>query len=443
MSRQFAMIAVALAASFGVSPALAKTEINLWFGLSGRLQQAVLDQCERFNAAQADVQVNCTREGTYDEVFQKAVAAYRTGNQPHILQVVDRGTGTMMLSGAAVPAYELVEKYMLDIDWNEYFGAIGNYYADSKGNYWAFPFNSSTAMVYYNTDALKAAGYEQFPSTWEDFDQLLNALRDKAGLKCSMAWTFDLWSDMEQFSAIHNQPVATRSNGYDGLDAELVVNKTRFKDLMELQVSWFREGLVKYDKDFDARRKLFVSGECPIMFDSIAGFTTTKGLTDQTGTKWTVAELPHFADTKPINNLVGGAAFWTMKGFSDAEYEAVGKFFAFIAKADQQKTWSNATGYFPVTKSAFNEMVAEGYYQTPENLNKDLAVKSLLRAEPTALSRGIRLGNYVEIRNIITEELEKALNNQQTVQQALDRGVERGNALLRRFEATYAGSHLP
>jgi sn-glycerol 3-phosphate transport system substrate-binding protein len=166
-------LTVAVAAALVGGDALAQTEIRMWFGLGGRLPDEVLAQCDRFNAAQDEVEIVCTREGTYDEIFNKAMAAFRAGDQPHILQVVDRGTGTMMLSGAAIPAYELVGRFDLDVTWDDYFGAIGNYYADREGNLWAFPFNSSTAMVYYNVDALAAPGYDAFPRTWEEFDAML------------------------------------------------------------------------------------------------------------------------------------------------------------------------------------------------------------------------------------------------------------------------------
>jgi sn-glycerol 3-phosphate transport system substrate-binding protein len=248
---------------------------------------------------------------------------------------------------------------------------------------------------------------------------------------------------MEQFSAIHDVPVATRANGYQGLDAELTINRTPFVQHMERQFRWYRDGLVKYDPDFAARRDMFTTGTCAIFFDSIAGYTGTQAPAEKNGIAWTVAELPHNAAATPINNLVGGAALWTLKGFSDAEYAAVGKFYAFIAQPEQQKLWSHGTGYFPVTIRAYEELVAEGYYERPENRNRDLAVKSLTRATPTELSKGIRLGNYVEIRNIITQELQKALSGEQTVQQALDVAVQRGNALLRRFETAFPGRTLP
>lgn len=418
-------------------------EIRWWYGLSGRLGEEVQAQCARFNEAQEQVEIVCTQEGDYDEIFQKAMAAVRAGNQPHILQVVDRGTATMMLSDAAIPAHQLVEEQDLDIDWEDYFEAIGNYYAGSEGRLWAFPFNSSTAMVYYNVDAVERAGFEEFPRTWEGFEDLLYALRDEAGYDCSLAYTIDLWSDLEQFSAIHQVPIATLNNGYSGLGAELVFHEGLFADHMKRQEKWYDDGLLNYNPEYgSAQRDLFVNDVCPIYFGSIAGYTTTAQAAPD-GMNWTVAELPHYADYEPWNNLVGGAALWTMEGFSDEEYEAVGKFFEFIARPEQQKAWSDGTGYFPVTESAYQDFVEEGYYERPENRNRDLAVESLLRKEPTELSKGVRLGNYVEIRNIISEEIQLALNDEKTMDEALAAAARRGNELLRRFEATFPNSRLP
>jgi sn-glycerol 3-phosphate transport system substrate-binding protein len=440
---RLAPLALASAGFAAAAPAAAQTQISMWFGLGGRLMEEVLAQCDRFNAAQDEVFINCSREGTYDEIFQKAIAAYRTGNQPHILQVVDRGTGSMMLSGAVYPAYRLVSEFGLDIDWSDYFPQIGNYYADTQGNYWAFPFNSSTAMVYYNVDAIRAAGFEEFPRTWEDVDALMRALREKAGFDCTMAWRWDLWVDLEQFSAIHDIPVSTRANGYEGLDAELRFNQTRFVQHMERQLGWYKDGLVRYDMEFSALRDLFVRGECPIFFDSIAGLAAMKAMTADTALNWSAAELPHYAEVEPRNNLIGGAALWVFDGFTREEYEAVGKFFSFIARPDQQILWSDATGYVPVTVSAYEQLLAEGYYDRPENLPRKLAIQSLLRAEPTENSKGIRLGNWIEIRNIVVEELQRTLTGDQTVQVALDNAAARGNTLLRRFADTFPGQTMP
>ena len=46
----------------------------------------------------------------------------------------------------------------------------------------------------------------------------------------------------------------------------------------------------------------------------------------------------------------------------------------------------------------------------------------------------MRLGNFVQIRNVIDEELEGVWGGQKTAKAALDDAVKRGNELLEKFE---------
>jgi len=443
MSRiRTALLGLALAA-LTAAQAQARTEIDFWFGLRGVLGEQIMATCDRFNRSQDQYQINCIFKGNYDELINQAIAAYRAEKQPEILQVVDRATATLMQSGAIIPAHEFMANQGVEMNWADYFPSIGYYYADRKNRLWSFPFNSSTAMWYYNIDAFEKAGIKEPAKTWEQYERDLYKLKE-AGFACSAAYFVDLWTSLEQFSAIHNVPIATRSNGYEGLDAELVFNTTLFVKHMEDQKKWWDDKLLRL-AEFGAPvgpRELFVSGQCPIFWDSIAGYSQTQR--DAAGKiRWAVAELPHYEGVEPKNNLVGGASLWTFKGFTPEEYKGVAAFYRFIATPEEQKTFSLGTGYIPVTRSAFQQMTEEGIYERPENKGRDLAVQSLLRSEPTNLSRGVRLGNYVQIRNIVKEEIERALNNEKTMKVALDDAARRGNELLRRFEAANRGKELP
>lgn len=54
--------------------------------------------------------------------------------------------------------------------------------------------------------------------------------------------------------------------------------------------------------------------------------------------------------------------------------------------------------------------------------------------QTTDKSRGIRLGNFVQIRAVEDEELEQVWAGKKSAQEALDSIVKRGNELLERFE---------
>ena len=149
-----------------VSPAAAATKFEFWYGLSGDLSERIQDMCKDFNASQADYEIVCVSQETYENNLQNTIAAFRANKQPTVTQISDGGTLDLMLSGAYVPVRQLMEENGYDIKWDDYFSGIASYYSTSKGELMSMPFNSSTAMFYYNTDALKAVGFEGLPTTW-------------------------------------------------------------------------------------------------------------------------------------------------------------------------------------------------------------------------------------------------------------------------------------
>jgi len=138
--------------------------------------------------------------------------------------------------------------------------------------------------------------------------------------------------------------------------------------------------------------------------------------------------------TAPKNSIIGGASFWVMTGPKRTadEYKAVAEFFRYISQTDVQAKWHTDTGYLPITLAAYEKVKASGFYEKFPDL--EIPYKQLTLTPPTENSRGLRLGNMPEIRNIIQEELEKAFQGQQSAQQAMDSAVQRGNTVLRNFE---------
>ena len=422
-------------------PVEAKTKINLWYGLKGYLGKQVEKVCERFNAAQDDYEIVCTGKGNYDQALQAGIAAYRAKKHPHILQGVETATGTLMLSGAIYPAYQLMADAGYDVDWSDYIGSIMSYYASSDGNLYSFPFNSSTPVMYYNIDMYEKAGIEGPAETWEQFEENLRTLK-ASGVACPIAYSTYLWVHLEQFSYMHGEPISTRNNGFDGLDAELVFNQTSYVQHVERLKRWYDEKLGSYAKELFGvgTRESFATGKCGHYFGSIASHGT---VLKSAKMKWNVAPLPHNEGVTPNNTVVGGASFWILKGFDEADYKGVAAFFDFIRSVESQEFWSTVTGYVPTTRSGYDALVAKGFYKQEKYAGREVAIESLTRTPPTPLSRGLRLGYFRQIKKIIGDELEQMLAGKKTAQEALDNAVKRGDEQLRRFEKQYKGQSLP
>nr|WP_321444635.1 sn-glycerol-3-phosphate ABC transporter substrate-binding protein UgpB [uncultured Cohaesibacter sp.] len=413
--------------------AMAETEIQFWHAFTGRLGELVKAQVEQFNASQSDYKVIESHKGNYSETLNAGIAAFRAGEQPHILMVFEVGTATMMSAkGAIKPVYEVMAESGAEFDPDAYIGAVKGYYTSTDGDMLSLPFNSSTPVLWVNRDAFKAAGVDPDTdlSTWEKVDDVLGKLK-AGGEDCPLVTAWQSWIHLENLSAYHNVPFASKDNGFAGLDTELMLNgKAQVAHLSKMG-EWAKDGKFIYTGRRNEGGANFRAGECALFTESSAGYA---GIKSEAKFDFDVRPLPYWESivAKPQNTIIGGASLWVMEGHDAPEYKGVGEFLSFLSSTDVQAKWHQDTGYLPITKAAGEATRASGFYD--KNPGTDIAVIQMTANEPTANSKGIRLGSFDQIRGIIDEELEAIWSGDKTAQEAMDSAKERGDALLRRFE---------
>jgi sn-glycerol 3-phosphate transport system substrate-binding protein len=434
--KRIIIAAVVLAAwlSAPLAKAIAEPiELQWWHAMTAVNADRVNKIAADFNTSQDAYKIVPVFKGSYAETMNAGVAAYRAGNAPHIIQIFEVGTATMMgAKGAVKPVYQLMADAGEPFDPNAYLPAVTGYYSTLDGKMLSLPFNSSTAITYWNKDAFKKAGLDpdKAPSTWPDTLAAAQNLR-AGGVACGLTAAWISWTQIEQFSAWHNIPLATRANGLEGADAELKFNNPLVaKHIGNLAAA-------QKDKSFDYGGRTsepeakFLNGECAMIQTSSAAFGLFK-----TGAKFDfgMAELPYYPDVKgaPQNSIIGGASLWVMGGKKPEEYKGVAKFFTFLSQTALQQQLHEVTGYLPITKAAYAATKESGFYE--KNPGREIPVLQMTAKPPTENSRGLRLGNLVQIRDIIAEDLEAAFAGKQDAQTALDDAVKRGNGLLRQFE---------
>ena len=434
MKYKLAGAALIAAVSFS---AQAQTEIQWWHSMAGALNEWVDDQAKEFNASQKDYKIVPTFKGNYDESMAAAIAAFRAGNAPHILQVFEVGTATMMASkGAIKPVAEVMKEAGLKFDPAAYVPAVAGYYTAPNGQMLSFPFNSSTPVFHYNKDAFKAAGLdpEKPPTTWPEV-ALAAAKLKASGSKCPYVSSWMSWVQLESFSAWHNTLFATKNNGFGGLDTRLAFNSPLHVRHIENLANMAKTGLFVYKGRNASADATFVSGECAMYTGSSAAYGNIKR-----NAKFAagIGTLPFYPDVpgSPQNTVIGGASLWVMSGKKPVEYKGVGQFFNFLSQPEIAAKSHQRTGYLPVTKASFELTDKSGFYK--QNPGTDVSVNQMIR-KTTDKSRGVRLGNFVQIRAIIDEELEGVWAGKKTAQEALDTAVKRGNEQLERFEKANKG----
>ena len=429
--------AALVAALFAAMPAQAQTEIMWWHSMGGALGEWVGDLAKDFNGRQKDYKVTPVFKGTYDESMTAAVAAFRAGNAPHVLQVFEVGTATMMASkGAIKPVAQLMKEAGVKFDPKVYVPAVSGYYTAPNGEMMSLPFNSSTTVLHYNKDAFKAAGLdaERPPTTWPEV--ALAAAKLKAnGHKCPFTTSWQSWTQLESFSAWHNVEFSTKRNGFNGLDTRLAITTPLHVRHIENLANMAKQNLFVYKGRGNAADATFVSGECAMVTGSSALYGSVKRNAKFAGG---IGALPYYPDVPgaPQNTVIGGASLWVMSGKKAEEYKGVATFFNFLSDPKVQAEAHQRTGYLPITLEAYALTEKSGFYK--QNPGTDVSVTQMVR-KVTDKSRGVRLGNFVQIRTVIDEEMEQVWSGKKSAQEGLEAAKKRGDELLERFEKANKG----
>ncbi len=427
---------VAAAAVLASTPAAwAQTEIQFWHAMGGNLGETVNQLAEGFNKSQTQYKVVPVYKGSYTETLTAAIAAFRAKQAPHIVQVFEVGTANMMAAkGAVYPIYQVMADASEPFDPKAFIGPVYGYYSTTDGKLLSMPFNSSTPVLYWNKELLTKAGLDgnKPPQTWPELGEMAKKAV-AAGAKCGFTPQWQTWTLIENYGAWHNLPYATKENGFGGTDIELKFNDTPRVKLIQMFADWGKDKTFVYGGREAKSTAMFTAGDCAF---HIASSGSAAGIEKALGQdKVGITMMPYSPDViaKPQNSIIGGATLWVLQGKPTAEYKGVAKFMSYLSSTPVQAKWHQETGYVPITTAAADATEKEGFYK--KFPGRDVAVKELTLNPPTPNSKGLRIGNFVQIRDVVDEELEQVWSGKKDAKAALDEAVKRGNELLKRFEA--------
>jgi sn-glycerol 3-phosphate transport system substrate-binding protein len=440
-----ALVATAIAATLtGVVSAQNKPiEIQVWMGLTGLGGETLTKYGEEFNKTQSDYKVTVSFKGQYPEQRAAAVAAFRAGNPPHVMQMFDAGSGDMMgAKSAIVPVSDVFKRAGIPFNASDFIAPAKGYYGTKDGSLLSMPFNVSTAVLFYNKDAFKKAGLDanKPPATWPELIDAAKKIRSTNAANCGFTTTWLAWIQLEQFGARHNIGLGTQANGRAGLNAELnFASNPAFVKQVQTLVDMQKDKSFDYKGRSNDASASFQNGECAMITQSSGAYG---GYIRDAKFDWGVAPLPYWPDAKggPYATTVGGASLWVFNapGRSDAEFKGVAKFLDYLRSTPVMSDWAKTTGFLPATNAAFKYLTDEGFYA--QNPRAAVAISTLANGKQGEHTGGYRFGRWTEIRDFYHEEVEKALQGKQTAKEALENAQKRGNAALRQFEKTASAS---
>jgi sn-glycerol 3-phosphate transport system substrate-binding protein len=412
------------------APALAVTEISWWHAMTGANNEVVEKIAGDFNASQSDYKVVPVFKGTYPETLNAGIAAFRAGQAPDIMQVFDVGTGVMMAAeGAMKPVADVLTEAGATFDKSQYLPGIVAYYSKPDGTMLSFPYNSSSPILYYNKDIFQKAGLEvdNPPKTWNEVWDAAKKIKASGAAPCGYTSTWLTWIHLENFAAWNDVSYGTNENGLAGPDVELKINAPIFVNHFQAIADLAKDGTFKYGGRTSEAKQIFLAGECGIMTESSGGL----GDIVKSGMNYGIGQLPYDSDAAgaPQNTIPGGASLWVFGGKSDETYKGVAGFFQYLSQTPVQEYLHQTSGYLPVTMAAYEATKASGFYE--KNPARETPILQMMGKAPTENSKGVRLVNLPQVRDIQNEEFEKMLAGEQTAQQALDNAVSRGDASIR------------
>lgn len=436
MTRILLSSVAAAAVLASASTAFAQTEVQFWHAMGGNLGEAVNALVDGFNKSQSEYKVNPVYKGSYTETLTAAIAAFRAKQAPHIVQVFEVGTANMMAAkGAVYPVYQLMADAKEPFDPKAFIGPVYGYYSTPDGKLLSMPFNSSTPVLYWNKELMQKAGLDPNtpPKTWPELGEMAKKAV-AAGAKCGFTPQWQTWTMIENYGAWHNLPYATKDNGFGGTDIELKFNDPARVKFIQMLADWTKDKTFVYGGREGKSTALFTGGDCVF---HVASSGSAAGIDKALGgtSKYGIAMMPYSPDViaKPQNSIIGGATLWVLQGRPAAEYKGVAKFMSYLASTPVQAKWHQETGYVPITTAAAEVTEKEGFYK--KFPGREVGVQELTLNPPTANSKGLRIGNFVQIRDIVDGELENVWSGKKDAKTALDDAVKAGNDQLKRFEA--------
>jgi sn-glycerol 3-phosphate transport system substrate-binding protein len=324
----------------------------------------------------------------------------------------------------------------IPVNWTDFLATITRYYSNNNKLY-SMPFNTSTPILYYNRDVFKKAGLDDRPpQTWPEVESVSREILTAGAADCGFTTSWPSWTMLENTFAWHNQPFASNRNGYAGLDTRLLINSDFGLMHVGALAKWQQENIYSYGGREEQSHAKFIKGECAMLVASSAVIGDFKSSIQF---DWGTGQLPHWGPPYSKQNTVpGGATLWVLRGREPADYKGVAQFMKFIAEPRQQMWWAGATGYVPITGTALKALQDDSFYE--KNPEQRTAMSQLLNPRITPNSVGVRLGNFVAVREAIELELGNILDGKKTVKEGLDAAVSRGNAILRQFSVTHGAA---
>ena len=423
-----------LSLSLSVNSVRAEVKVKFWHAMSGKRIELLKGMAADFNKTHPGITVESQYIGSYNETLSKTISAVKAGNAPHIFQLYEVGTRSMIDAGMIMPIGDMAKPG--EVEWGDYVEAVMSYY-EIDGKLYSMPFNSSTPILFYNKTLFKKAGLDPArpPDTWNQVRKLGKQIMDSGAAEAGITWNLHSWY-FEQWHAVQNAELANHGNGREGRANKVLFDGPEGVSIVKWWTDLEKDKIyLNTGRGWSNHRKAFISGQAAMMISSTSDVTQ---MTDAFNTKGWELGTGFFPrpDAVPRQGVaIGGGTLWMIKDHPHEELNAAWEFLKWISMPEQQVIWHKGTGYFPIRKSAMKLLEEEGWYTKFPNYK--VAFDQLLQTKTSLATKGALIGVFPQLRDAVQSAIEKVYEGKATPEAALKEAAQKTNKELKNYNSLY------
>ncbi|MCD8510279.1 MAG: extracellular solute-binding protein [Bacillus sp. (in: Bacteria)] len=375
--------------------------VDFWYGLGGNLGESVQEMAAAFNESQDEYHVEAIYQGTYEESLTQLRQLAGTSEAPALVQVFEVGTKYMIESGYVEPMQTFIDEDNFDISLLEE-NILAYYQVDGK--LYSMPFNTSNPIMVYNKDMFREAGLdpESPPRTFSEVHEAARQIVDHFGSGVDGFSVITNGWFTEQMIANQGGLLVNNDNGRSGEPTESLINGEEGTRWFQWLADMKADGVLgDYGRPWDDHRAAFQGETVAMYLDSTASLAGTINNAEfEVGT----AFLPTADGMDPQGVIVGGASVWILADIPEEVQKAAWEFVKFSAQPEIQAKWAADTGYFPITKAAYDEpYLQQRYEEYPQFLT---TVEQLQNTTLSPATQGALIGVFPEVRERVVNAIE-------------------------------------
>lgn len=424
------------------------TPVSVWIAFTDGRLDWTRDVAAEFNNLIDGYEIVVEGYSDYESLFDATLLAVDAGNPPAVVQYFEAATTDAQdaVDSSGNPIFTSVEAAIAGrteilgqpVVLDDVVDSVKAYYT-LDGEFKSMPWNTSSAIMFVNRTMLDAAGIEGTPTTWDEVESFCDEfLASDVATDACITWPNHSWF-IEQSVAQQGADLVNNSNGRSERATEVIIDSDALVDY----ISWWSElnqdGTYVYtgtQRDWGGTYDLFAAQGVPFLIYSSSDTTLLTDEGKNGGFEVEAAFMPRNGDrTSNGGNIIGGATLWLVDDLPQEETDVALAFLNFLNNAENAAEWHRVTGYIPITNASIDLLEAEGWFG--ENPNSLVASEQLAAAPTSSATAGALMGNFVLIRNVITEAVEDILVNNLDAATRLAAAQAEAQQLLDEYNALY------